>query len=85
MAETVYFLCTIASFLCALLLYGKYRRNEVGLLFWTALCFLGFAINNLMLMIDLLVLPSLDLAVLRLLPAAFGVSAAIYGFVRDAS
>jgi hypothetical protein len=84
MAELVYVLCTATSFFCMVLLYRGYRRTKNLLLFWSAVCFLGFALNNFMVILDLVILgPEQDLAVARIVPALLGVMAMIYGLVRD--
>jgi hypothetical protein len=79
MAEFVYVLCLITSVLCAVLLLRAYLRNRTSLLMWSSLCFVGLAINNVLLLIDLVVVPSVDLQLVRtgsgvaaLLPLAFG-------------
>lgn len=80
---SVYVLCTLTSALCAVLLLRGYRRSGVRLLLWSGLCFIGFAINNLLLFIDLRVLPDTDLSLIRTLPALAGAAVLIYGLVWD--
>jgi hypothetical protein len=65
MAEVVYMLCAITSVACATLLIRRYRAQPTRLLMWSALCFAGFAINNVMMFIDLVVVPQIDLSLLR--------------------
>jgi hypothetical protein len=62
MAETVYALCAVTSILCAVLLLRGYRISRTRLLFWASLCFVCLAINNVLLFIDLIVVPDIDLA-----------------------
>ena len=57
MAEAVYVLCALTSTLWAVLLYRGYRANRTRLLFWASLAFLLLAINNVVLYVDLVVLP----------------------------
>jgi hypothetical protein len=84
MAEIVYILCSITSTLCAAMLYRKYKKMPMPLLLWSCLCFVGMAINNILLFIDMVLLPeSIDLSVLRTVPAVIGVAFLIYGFVWD--
>jgi hypothetical protein len=84
MAEPVYMLCAGASLLCALMLFRTYRQTHVRLLLWSTLCFLGFALNNVVLVIDLVFLPErIDLSVTRTMPAVFGLFAMIYGLIWD--
>lgn len=52
MVELVYVVCAATSILCAGLLWRGWRRTAARLLLWTALCFLGFAVNNVVLLLD---------------------------------
>lgn len=52
MAELVYVVCATTSIVCAALLWRGWRRTAARLLLWTALCFLGFAVNNVVLLLD---------------------------------
>lgn len=60
MAEIVYFLCGIFSLICAGLLFKSYRLAPSHLLFWSALCFSFLALNNIILFVDLVILPQTD-------------------------
>jgi hypothetical protein len=84
MAETVYLLCAATSTLCAVLLFRGYGRTRTRLLFWSALCFLFLAANNAMLVIDLIVLPDVDLSTWRTVPAVVGFGVLLYGLVWEA-
>lgn len=83
MAETVYLLCAATSSLCAGLLLRGYRRTQTRLLFWSGLCFLGLAFNNAILVIDLIVVPDVDLSTWRTLPAVIGFGLLLYGLVWE--
>ena len=85
MAETVYALCALTSLACAGLLLRSYLAGRVPLLFWTLLCFVGLALNNIVLFVDKVVAPDVDLSVWRGLPAALGVAALVFGLVWEAS
>jgi hypothetical protein len=65
MPETVYLLCAATSFLCAALLAASYRRRRTGLLLWSMLCFVGLALNNVLLVVDLMIATQVDLSLLR--------------------
>jgi len=82
-AATVYILCSLTSLACAVLLLRGYLRNGVRLLLWSGLCFVGFALNNVLLFIDLVVLPNTDLALVRTLPALAGLLVLIFGLVWE--
>jgi hypothetical protein len=80
----VYLLCSATSLLCLLLLIRAYQRSGVKLLLWSALCFVGLALNNLLLFIDVVVLPSsVDLMPLRQLTALGAVAVLLYGFIWE--
>jgi hypothetical protein len=80
---SVYLLCFLTSAACALLLARSYRRNGARLLFWSALCFLFLAANNLLVTVDLLVLPHVDFRLARYLLALAAVAVLLFGFIWD--
>jgi hypothetical protein len=84
MTTLVYVLCALTSVVCAVLLWRGWRRSGVKLLFWSALCFVGLSLNNLLLVIDSRFLTTVDLALLRMLPALVGAAVLVYGLVWDA-
>lgn len=65
MAEVVYILCALTSMFCAVLLFRSYRASKTRLLMWSTLCFVGLAINNVLLVIDKILVPEMDLSLLR--------------------
>ncbi|MEZ0242759.1 MAG: DUF5985 family protein [Sphingomonas sp.] len=80
----VYILCFVTSALCALLLARSYRRTSARLLLWSALCFGLLAVNNLLLVVDLVLTPpDFDLRALRYILAAAAVSVLLFGFIWD--
>lgn len=80
----VYLLCFATSSACAFLLWRNYRRTGARLLMWSALCFLLLAVNNLLVVVDLVVLPE---AVVLQLPRVFvslaAVAVLLFGFIWD--
>lgn len=83
MATVVYTLCALTSLACAFLLLRGYARTRVRLLLWVGLCFVGLALNNVLLFIDFRVVPQLDLSLWRSLPAAAGLALLLYGLVWE--
>lgn len=84
--ETViYLLCVITSLLCAYLLARAYLRRRARLLIWSSLCFALLALNNFVLAVDILLLPDIDLSIVRLLTALLAVGVLLYGFIWEAS
>ncbi len=55
----------VASLFCAILLGRSYRRTHTRLLMWSTLCFVGLTINNVLLFVDLVLIPGVDLAIVR--------------------
>jgi hydrogenase/urease accessory protein HupE len=83
MGETVYALCAATSTICAILLFNGYRRSGTRLLFWSSLCFVGLAVNNILLFIDLIVVPQIDLFMWRTSAALLGMCLLLYGLIWD--
>jgi hypothetical protein len=66
MAILSYALCIVISLLCAFLLTRGYMRSRSRLLLWSSLCFWGLFLSNCFLIVDLVLLPSVDLFPVRL-------------------
>lgn len=80
----VYMLCFVTSSACAYLLGRSYSKTRARLLLWSALCFLFLAINNLLLVVDLVFLPAdFDLRFARLITALIAICVLLFGFVWD--
>ena len=79
----VYVLCFLTSAACAWLLGRSYRRGRTRLLLWSSVCFAFLAANNLALVLDLVVFPTVDLRLARLLLALFAAISLIWGFVWE--
>jgi hydrogenase/urease accessory protein HupE len=84
MAGAIYVGCILTSALCAWLLLQAWRRGRYRLLLWSGLCFVGLAANNLMLLLDKLVFPGQDLAILRSATALAAMLVLLYGLINDA-
>ncbi|HVK38407.1 MAG TPA: DUF5985 family protein [Candidatus Kapabacteria bacterium] len=85
MATIVYILCALTSSLCAVLLLRRYARSRLRLLLWSGLCFIGLALNALLLIVDTRLMPEVDLSIIRALPAVIGISLLIYGLVWESA
>lgn len=79
----VYALCALTSLACAVLLLRGYARSRVRLLLWSGICFAGLALNNIVVFIDVRVLPDTDLSLVRTIPALIGIAVLIYGLVWE--
>lgn len=80
-ATITYVLCALTSLTCAVLLLRAYTAQRVQLLLWSGLCFIGLFLNNLLLILDVRLLPDVDLSVWRSVPAIVGVALLLYGLV----
>ena len=79
----VYILCFLTSAACGFFLMRHYGRTGARLLLWSGLCFILLAANNLVVIADLLILPTFDLRLLRLGFSLAAVSVLLFGFVWD--
>jgi len=80
----VYLLCTVTSGICALLLLRAWLQSRQPLLVWSALCFLLLTINNVLVFADLVLLPHLDLTLVRFATSLAAAAVLVYGFVWSA-
>jgi hypothetical protein len=81
----LYLLAPVTSIACMLLLFRAYAANGMRLLLWSALCFVGLSVNNVLLFFDLVVFATqLDLRPYRLLSALAGLLFLLYGFIWEA-
>lgn len=86
MAEVVYLMCAATSLACAVLLFRNYRTSRVRLTLYTCLCFVGMAINNVLLFIDLVMFPAtVDLASWRVLAGLVAITILLYGMISSVS
>jgi hypothetical protein len=83
MASIVYLLCAITSAACAALLIRSFSRTRVRLLLWTSLCFVGLALNSALLVVDLVIVPFKDLAVLRTAVALGSMLILLFGLIWE--
>jgi hypothetical protein len=84
---TINFVLTLLAALtsagCTVLLFRAYSKSGVRLLFWSALAFVCLSVNNVLLFVDLVVFPEIDLRLYRLTAAFVGVLFLIYGFIWE--
>jgi hypothetical protein len=57
--------------------------NRTRLLLWSSLCFIGLAVNNILLFIDLVLVPNIDLFLWRQLATLCGLVLLLYGLIWD--
>jgi hypothetical protein len=83
MPGLVYILCAGTCLLCAVLLFRGYARSHVRLLFWAGLCFAGLLLDNIILYIDVVVVPDVDLAIWRKLPGLIATVLLVFGLIWE--
>jgi hypothetical protein len=84
MVSVIYSLCALTSLACFLFLWRGWRAGGNRLLFWSALCFAGLTVNNLLLVIDKVFLPTeVDLYTWRLISAFASVLLLLFGLIWE--
>jgi hypothetical protein len=83
MSGLVYILCAATSFLCAVLLFRGFANTGVRLLLFSAICFLGFTIDNIVLYLDVIVIPDTDISLVRRVPGLIALIVLIFGMVWE--
>jgi hypothetical protein len=79
----VYVVGAVTSAACAVLLIRGYVRGRKKLLLWSGLCFAGLAISNLLIFVDLVLIPDVDLYRYRLVTAAIALLLLLYGLIWE--
>ena len=76
-------LALLTSFVSTVLLFRSYFSSRLDILLWTALCFVGLSVNSFVLFVDVVLLPDVDLRLLRLVASLAGMLFLIFGFIRE--
>lgn len=84
MPGLVYILCTITSITSAFLLWRSARGTAGRLLLWSCFCFLGMAINNILLFISAIT-PTLNFEPAANASALISVVVLLVGLIWDAT
>lgn len=82
----LYLLAVLTCVTCTVLLFRSYAASGTRLVLWTALCFVGLSLNNILLFFDLVVLvtvPEIDLRWYRHGAALAGLLCLLYGFILE--
>jgi hypothetical protein len=82
-AASAYVLGTLVCLACALLLARGFHYSRQRLLLWSSLCFWGLAASNLLIFIDMVLLPDVDLYRWRLLTTALAMCVLVFGLIWD--
>jgi hypothetical protein len=76
-------LSVLIALACSVLLYRGYRRTGARLLWWSAICFFGLSLENVVLFIDLNIVPQVDLILVRQSIAAAAIASLTFGLVWE--
>ena len=85
MAELVYVLCAVTCLGCTLLLGRGYARSGQRLLLWSTLCFAGLFVNNILTLVDLVIVPDIDLHGVRGAVSFASVAIQAFGLIWETS
>jgi len=77
----VYLLCFAASATCAILLIRGYAKSRARLLFWSGLCFILLAANNFLVIVDMMLIESIDFRLYRILLSLAAVTVLLFGLI----
>ena len=80
----LYAMAVLTSVACMALLFRGYARTGLRLLLWSALCFIFLTANNVLLFVDNVIAPELDLRPYRLLAALVGIGCLLYACIWEA-
>jgi hypothetical protein len=83
MGAVVYIVGVLTSAACSVLLLRGYSRGRKKLLLWSSLCFMGLALSNLLIFVDLVFVPEIDLYRYRLATAAVAMLLLLYGLIWE--
>ena len=83
-AEGAYTLRTLISVTCAFLLMRAYGRSKARPLLWSGLCFVGLALNNVLLILDKVIFPDIDFAPWRTVTAVLSLAVLAFGLIWEA-
>ena len=83
--QIIYFLCALTCWLCAVLLLRAYARQRAKLLFWSGAAFCTFGVGNIMLFVDLVIVPASDLSLVRNVITLMGVLLLLRGLIWESS
>lgn len=82
-AELAYLAGALISILCAVLLIRSYRETRTSLLLWSSLCFVGLALNNVLLFTDLFIVPTINLELWRNATALVAMLLLLFGLIWE--
>jgi hypothetical protein len=76
-------LAVLTSLACMLFLFRGYAASGIRLLLWSGVCFVFLSLNNVLLFLDILVFPEVDLRPYRVGASLMGILFLLYGFIWE--
>ncbi len=83
MEPAVYLLCAVTALLAAIFLWRGYARSRLKLLLHAGICFAFLALSNVLLFIDRVVLPQVDLSLWPTIAAILGMVTLLVSMTLD--
>lgn len=85
MTELIFALCALMSVTCTGMLLRGYLRERSHMLLWSSLCFALLALTNIVLFVDVVMLPEIDFngSIWRNLLSATAASLLVLGLVWE--
>jgi hypothetical protein len=83
MDTLIYSLCAVTALVTAALLLRAYARTRLRLLFWSGLCFVGLTANNVLLVADKVLFPSVDLSLPRVMTSLASMVVLLWGLILE--
>lgn len=81
MPGLIYIICGLTSLGSAWLLgRGALKRHD-GLMFWSSLCFFGMGVNNLLLYLNFIIFPEVELLIVARIAMVFSVLVLNFGLI----
>jgi hypothetical protein len=84
-APLVHLLCALTCWTCAVLLLRGFLAHRNRLLLWSGAAFCIFGISNVLLFVDLTLVPTIDLSYVRNGVTLLGVMVLVWGLVWETS
>ena len=82
-ADVIYALCAATSLTAAWLLLRHYAARRSRMLLWSCVAFVGLAINNVLVLLDFGLFPSVDLSIVRTVTASVSMAVLVYGLIWE--
>jgi Family of unknown function (DUF5985) len=79
----IYGMCMLTALTCAWLLLQAYQKTRYRLLFWCGLFFSIAALNNILLVVNKVVFPEIDLAIYGYAVALAGLCILLPGLILE--